>query len=127
MSARGSQTIRVQPRSLKSGAVHLGSRDCPPSAGTVRKTNCARALLLSTLTSNLLPLPCFLTSPLRDGIVQHLRASKKAHLFSCVKPSPLSYISASAPRLPPNPRPLPKISEPQCLSLPAIKPQIPAF
>lgn len=46
--------------------------------------------------------------------------------FSCVKSIPLSYISASV-RDCPLPLPPPKISESQCLSLLAIKQQIPAF
>lgn len=105
------------PNHLKEAPVDFDSRDYLSFAGTTRKTNCARAILLSTLTSNLLPLPCFLTSPLRDVIVQHLRASKKSHLFFLCETHPFILHLRLRPKITPNPRPLPKISEPQCLSL----------
>ena len=117
------------PNHLTEAPIPFENRDYLSFAGSTRKTNYTQAIFLSTLTSNLLPLPCFLTSPLRDVIVQHLSASKKSFFFFffCVKPISLSYISASARRVPPSPRPPPKISESLCLSLLAIKQQIPAF
>ena len=125
-----SEAISVHSQSLKRGTNTLWKQGLSILCSTTRKTNCTRAILLSTLTSNLLPLPCFLTSPLRDVIVQHLRASKRSFFppLSCVKPIPLSYISASAPRsLSTSP---PSTSNDfwicVCLLL-AIKQQIPGF
>lgn len=125
-----SQAISVHSQSLKRDTNTLWKRGLSILCSTTRKTNCTRAILLSTLAFNLLPLPCFLTSPLRDVIVQHLSASKKSFFFFLYPVwNPSLYLTSPPPPRDPSshpPRPPPKISESVCLLL-VIKQQIPAF
>ena len=125
-----SQTISVHSQSLKRDTNTLWKQGLSILCSTTRKTNCTRAILLSTLTFNLLLLPCFLTSPLRDVIVQHLSASKKSFFspFILCETHPFILHLRLRPEIP---LPIPPSTSKDfwisvCLLL-VIKQQIPAF